>query len=99
MNNTTPVNIPASRFLRPYSQRLQFLDALKLRRIKSGMSHAAKYNLTYHLWWHPHNFGKNQDKNFLFLEKILMHFKALHNRYDFESLTMTHLTKKIKYGE
>ena len=98
INRTSLINIPASRFLRPYSKNLNFLDALKLRRIKSGMSHAAMHNLTYHLWWHPHNFGKNQDENFSFLEKILIHYNELQKKYNFQSLTMTHLSKEIKNG-
>lgn len=96
INSTTPLNVPASRFLRPYSKRLQILDLLKLERIKSGMSHAAKHNLTYHLWWHPHNFGINQEENFLFLKKILLHFKLLQNKYGYQSLTMTNLAKQIR---
>jgi hypothetical protein len=91
-----PVNIPASRFLRPYSKKLKFFDAMKLRRIKSGMTYAAKNNLTYHLWWHPHNFGINQDKNFSFLEKILDHYQELRNKYNFENYTMSGLANKLQ---
>lgn len=88
-----PVDIPSSRFLRPYSKRLKFLDTFRLRRIKSGMTNAAKRNLVYHLWWHPHNFGINQDENFLFLEKILRHYAGLNSKYSFESITMAELAK------
>ena len=42
-------------------------------------------------WFPPVSIG-------LFLEKILVHFKDLNIKYDFESLTMTHLTKKLKHG-
>src|ERR1700757_1492633 len=76
-----PVNIPSSRFLRSCSRRLRLLEGLRLHRVKSGMTHAAKNGLTYHLWWHPHNFGINQDKNFDFLEKILQHYDELKNKY------------------
>lgn len=71
MLQTFPVNVPASRFLRPFHSKLKFLEALKLYRIKSSMLYAAKNKLTYHLWWHPHNFGVDQDQNFSFLKKIL----------------------------
>ena len=95
LKNKLPVNIPASRFLRPFSSRLQVLDGLRLKRIKSGMTHAAKEGLIYHLWWHPHNFGTNQDENFAFLEKILTHYDELHLKYNFESHTLTSLANKI----
>src|SRR5918911_2960418 len=66
-----PFNIPASRFLRPYSKILRALEPLRLRRILSDMTHAAKDGLVYHLWWHPHNFGVDLDENISFLKKIL----------------------------
>lgn len=59
------------------------------------MTHAARNNLTYHLWWHPHNFGINQDENFEFLEKILMHYKKLNSQYGFTSITMSNLAKQV----
>ena len=57
------VNIPGSRFLRPYTPVLKFLEFLKIRRIKKSMTYAAKNKLMYHLWWHPHNFGSFQKEN------------------------------------
>ena len=90
-----PIDIPSSRFLRPYSQKLKILDGLRLYRIKAGMTYAAKNNQTFHLWWHPHNFGINQNENFEFLEKILNHYKILNKIYEFQSYTMTELAKKI----
>jgi hypothetical protein len=93
-----PIDIPSSRFLRPYSHTLKFFDRLRLHRIKSGMTYAAKNNLTYHLWWHPHNFGMDQDENFIFLEKILTHFQFLNTKYNFQSYTMSSLANIIKNG-
>ncbi len=95
LKNKIPVNIPSSRFLRPYSKKLKAFDKLRLNRIHSGMTHAAKNNLTYHLWWHPHNFGINQDENFTFLEKILQHYTKLNAQFNFQSYTMTELAKAI----
>lgn len=101
MASTSPVNIPSSRFLRPYSVRFRSLDWMRLRRIKKAMSHAARNKLMYHLWWHPHNFGINQDENFAFLRKILMHYEYLNKKYDFTSITMTDLANQLleKHGE
>ena len=90
-----PMDIPASRFLRPFSAKLSFLDGLRLRRIKKSMSYAAKNKQTYHLWWHPHNFGVNQNENFKFLEKILDHYQELNKKFGFTSSTMTALANKI----
>ena len=91
-----PFNIPSSRFLRPYSKKLKWLEWLRLRRIINAMTHAAKNGLTYHLWWHPHNFGINQEANILFLEKILLHFQVLEKKYSFTSLTMRQLSEKLE---
>lgn len=93
LNRPIPLNIPASRFLRPWSPKLPFLDGLKFKRIQSGMNHAAKNGFTYHLWWHPHNFGINQEENFHFLEQILSSYHELHQRYQYTSYTMTALAE------
>jgi hypothetical protein len=90
-----PINIPASKFLRPFSSKLKMLDGLRVKRITSAMSHAAKHQLCYHLWWHPHNFGINQDENFAFLEKLLRHYDTLQQQHGFESCTMRSLANEI----
>ena len=96
MNSSVIINIPSSRFLRPYSKKLAFLDALRLKRITKSMTYAAKNGLCYHLWWHPHNFGINLQENINFLQKILRHFNTLKEKYDFQSTSMKDLTEKIK---
>lgn len=89
-------NIAGSRFLRPYSARLSFLDAFRLRRIKNAMLHAARNKKLFHLWWHPHNFGSNLQQNINFLEKILKYYRKMHNKYEFDSVTMTGLVEEMK---
>ncbi len=54
-------NIPATRFLRPYVPRLRRLEPLRLRRITTAMTRAARSGGLFHLWWHPHNFGIHID--------------------------------------
>ncbi len=88
IGKSKPYNIPASRFLRPYSSSLSLFDRLKLRRIKNAMTHAAKTNTLYHLWWHPHNFGTNREKNIAFLNKILEHYRSLEKEYGMKSMSM-----------
>ena len=63
-------DVPSSRFLRPWSARLAALEPLRLRRILGAMGHAARRGEVFHLWFHPHNFGIDQDRNFAVLERI-----------------------------
>lgn len=95
MKKSILFNIPSSRFLRPYSSKLVLLDRLKFLRIKNAMTHAAKNNLMYHLWWHPHNFGSNYGENIMFLEKILNHYEYLNLKYKFQSITMNELSQEL----
>jgi peptidoglycan/xylan/chitin deacetylase (PgdA/CDA1 family) len=95
IKKSIPYNIPSSSFLRPYNKTLHFLEKLKLLRIKRAMTYAAKNNLLYHLWWHPHNFGRNLDKNFEMLHEILDHYNFLNERYQFESVTMEELSNRL----
>jgi hypothetical protein len=89
-------NAPASRFLRPYSSKLGIFEKLRLARMKKEMTFAAKKKRLYHLWWHPHNFGKNVQENINFLKKILDHYLLLKNRYSFISLNMGELPSIFK---
>ena len=82
------VNVPSSRFLRPYSRKLKALDGLRLRRILSSMSQAASGGAVYHLWWHPHNFGANTNDNVRFLDQVLQHYRTLRDSSGMESATM-----------
>ncbi|MDB5230373.1 MAG: polysaccharide deacetylase family protein [Chitinophagaceae bacterium] len=95
ISSKLPMDIPSSRFLRPYEKKFKLADGLRYLRIKRSMSHAAKNNLTYHLWWHPHNFGVNQQENFSFLERILRHYQYLNKKYQFESISMSHLANRL----
>jgi hypothetical protein len=52
------------------------------------MKHAAQKGQNFHLWWHPHNFGTNQEKNLKNLEELLLCFQELEQSYNMLSLTM-----------
>jgi hypothetical protein len=82
-----PLAQKASRFLRPFSNN-NILNNLKLNRIESEMTYAAKNREIYHLWWHPHNFGDNPEENLSDLKKILDHFIECRKKYDFQSANM-----------
>lgn len=82
------VNVPASRFLRPYMPALSFLEPLRMLRIKRAMTRAAKRGEVFHLWWHPHNFGIHQTENFKNLTEILEHYKKLQTEYGMKCTSM-----------
>lgn len=87
MNNGL-LNIPGSCFLRPFNKKLSFLEGLRLRRIKKEMTKAARQKALYHLWWHPHNFGKNLEANFSILKQVIAHYEQLNKEFGMRSLTM-----------
>lgn len=82
------INLPASRFLRPFQQQRRAFEGLRLNRIRSAMTSAALFGNSLHLWWHPHNFGTDLNRNVAFLAEILKHYTMLRDRYDMSSLTM-----------
>jgi peptidoglycan/xylan/chitin deacetylase (PgdA/CDA1 family) len=93
--SSKPFNIASSRFLRQYKPSMDLLEWLRLRRIKKSMTHAAKNNLVFHLWWHPHNFGINQEKNMEMLTRILDHYRLLNRQYGFKNLSMAELSQQL----
>lgn len=90
------VDIPASLFLRPWSKKLSFLEAIRLWRITWSMTRTAKKGGVFHLWWHPHNFGSNMVENLHFLEEILKHYQKLNAKYGFQSATMADVAFQFK---
>jgi hypothetical protein len=88
------VNVPSSRFLRPFSPRLASLTTLLLRRIRRSMKHTAKNGLVYHLWWHPHNFGIHQEQNLHVLKNVLDYFGQLSQEYGMVSRSMGELVPR-----
>lgn len=90
-----PLNVRASAFLRPYVKRLQFLEPLRLKRVQDSLSHAAKQGEVYHLWWHPHNFGADVEKNLHGLENILQCFSTLREQYGMRSDNMASIVDAV----
>jgi methylmalonyl-CoA epimerase len=82
------IDVPASRFLRPCAGRLAPLHPLHIATIKRGMTVAAKQGKGYHLWWHPHNFGREIEANLQGLSQIIAHFRALRDRFGMASCAM-----------
>lgn len=88
-------NFRGSRFLRPYSRTLRFLETFKLRRVKGQMRKAAKKGRIFHLWWHPHNIGINTDRNLQNIENLLKYYDFLRKKYGMESKNMLELSNEI----
>jgi hypothetical protein len=90
-----PVCLPASRLLRPYRPTEFFLNDWKLKRIESEMTRAAARGEVYHLWWHPHNFGRYPEQSLQHLQRILQAYQRCRERYAMESLTMGEITNRL----
>jgi hypothetical protein len=82
------VNVPANMFLRPWSQSLARWERRRIQRIVEGMETAAAEKAVFHLWWHPHNFGRHTEENLETLREICRHFVRLRDRSGLRSLTM-----------
>ena len=93
-----PFNLPASRYLRPYSPHLRLLEPLRLARICRGLDYAAAKNRVYHLWFHPEDFGPNLNQNLRCLEMILRHYVALRDRGAMESVSMGELADRLRHS-
>ena len=52
------------------------------------MTYAAQSEQTFHLWWHPHNFGRDLEANMSFLKRLLEHYRSLNEHYGMQSRTM-----------
>ena len=89
-----PVEQKSSRFYRPFEKNI-VLHKLKMKRIKSEMTAAAKRNEIYHLWWHPHNFGSHPTESLKDLISITNHFCKLRKKYSFQSLNMEELREAL----
>ena len=94
--NGEMLNIPGSRLLRPYHPKLRLFEGIRIRKIMSEMTYAAKNNLVYHLWWHPHNFGKYTQENLATLDRVLRHYEALKSKFGFSSLHMAEISKQYR---
>ncbi|WP_143961588.1 polysaccharide deacetylase family protein [Litoribacter populi] len=88
MDTTMPLQLPASRFFRPNHPDRGILNHWRLSRIVLEMTRAARFGETYHLWWHPHNFGHHPAENLKDLEALLNHYQFLKEHFGMESRNM-----------
>jgi hypothetical protein len=52
------------------------------------METAATTGATFHLWWHPENFGRNLSENMIMLAKVLDQYRCLRDAYGMQSRAM-----------
>ena len=52
------------------------------------METAATTGATFHLWWHPENFGKDLSENMAMLTKVLDQYERLQDAYGMQSRAM-----------
>jgi len=93
------IDVPASRFLRPFTPRLAPLENLRLRRLTGEMRRAAQGGAIYHLWWHPHNFGLNMDANFAVLDRLVATFRELALEHGMQASTMAEVAEPVAAPE
>lgn len=91
-----PVNVPASRFLRPWSEAQRWAEPLRLRRIARELRAAAEAGRAYHLWWHPHNFGARPEENLAGLATLLRELARLRHTHGMRSATMSEAAALVK---
>ena len=96
ISDKSPVNVPASQFLRPAGGSLRPLYRAHIATVCRRMSAAAKMGRNFHLWWHPHNFGADTEENLGGLALILKHFIRLREEYGMESAAMGDFIGDIK---
>lgn len=91
-----PLQLPASRLLRSYDAKRTYLNKLRLNRILSEMTYAAKNKECYHLWWHPEQFGDYPEESMKDLFVILSHYTNLSKTYGMQSFNMKEYLDLIK---
>jgi hypothetical protein len=92
-----PLCIPASRLLRPYNPKELFLNDFKINRICDEMSRAARQGEVYHLWWHPHNFGRYPSESLRGLERILENYESCRDKWGMGSMNMGEIVEGFRF--
>lgn len=86
-------NLSASQPLRPCIGKPAAVHLLHRLNKKRGMTRAATTERSYHLWWHPNNFGHETGINHWGLEDTLCHSLFLHDDFGMVSCTMPEAAK------
>lgn len=92
-------NFTGSGMFKPIRPALKFLEGVKMRRIKARMRHAAKKDLVFHLWWHPHNIGVMTGDYLAQLEEIFRYYHRLKKEFGMESRNMREMAEYLEKEE
>ena len=88
------VNVPASRFMRPFDRRLRPFEPLRRRRLAAAMTRAARAGALFHVWWHPHNMGLDQEESLANLSSFLQTYARLRDEFGFASYSMEEVAER-----
>ncbi len=81
-------NVPGSQFFRPFGPAPSRLDRFRLAQMKRALVRAAERGEIFHLWWHPHNFGRYPEENLTALRSLLVTWAECRDRFGFDSFSM-----------
>ena len=89
-------NFVGSGMFKPIRPALRMFEKQKMNRIKARMRKAAREDLVFHLWWHPHNIGIMTDEYLAQLEEIFRYYQELKAQYGMESLNMKEAALRLE---
>lgn len=90
-------NVPATRYLQPLADN-PGLDRGRLLWICDAIREAAQKKRIVHLWWHPHDFGLDQDGNLEALRTILDVAVQYRESHGLQSITMAEVAQIATSG-
>ncbi len=89
-------DVPASRFFRAFGSCPPAIEALRVQRLVKAMDDSFAAGRAFHLWWHPHNFGRHIGQNLQALRQILGHFRVVADRQSIPSCTMAEYADLVR---
>lgn len=87
-------NVKSSRFFKPFTPAYRLFDWMRVRRFKRELKKAARRGEVYHIYWHPHNFANNTERNLKDLESFLKCYKRMKEKHGMLSLNMDEVAEK-----
>ncbi|HUE96735.1 MAG TPA: hypothetical protein VMN39_08750, partial [Longimicrobiaceae bacterium] len=90
-------DVRATRPLVPYRPGLEALEGQRLTRILRGIRHAARNREIFHLWWHPHNFGRHAERSLSFLRSVFQGMDRCRSEHGLLSLSMAEVDRAARY--
>ncbi len=83
-----PIQLPASRLLRPWHPKFGLANGIAQKRVVKELKAAATHHECYHLWWHPENFGDHPQENLKNLTVILEQYAICKSKHGMTSWNM-----------